>query len=231
MPASYKDSTSAAWLSRVMGWVNGSGVAVPVDPTNPLPTGGNVASGATDSGNPVKVGGVVSTSTPNYSNGQRGNFRMTPSGDLYIVSGNISVALMNADGNSPTVAGQISGSYSHIFNGATWDRARGDINGTWMSGAGHYETVAASQSDQILGATGAVGDYLQRIIIVPATTTPGAVSIKDGNGSAITVFAGGTVTVAPIVVDIGMKTVNATTPGWKVTTGTNVSVIGIGRFT
>lgn len=39
MPASYKDSTAAAWLSRVMGWVNGSGVAVPVSADAPLPVG------------------------------------------------------------------------------------------------------------------------------------------------------------------------------------------------
>lgn len=96
-----------------------------------------------------------------------------------------------------------------------------------------YETVAASQTDQILGPAGAKGDVLDRLIIVPATTAPGAVSIKDGNGSAITVFTGGVGSVAdltPIVVEVGARCVNATTPGWKVTTGANVSVIGVGRF-
>lgn len=97
-----------------------------------------------------------------------------------------------------------------------------------------YETVAASATDQILGATGAVGDYLAGVLIVPATTSPGAVSIKDGNGSAITVFTGGASSVSnlvPFFVPLGIKTINATTPGWKVTTGTNVSVIGVGNFT
>src|SRR4051812_26437820 len=56
---------------------------------------------------------------------------------------------------------------------------------------GEYETVAASQTDQALGATGATGDWLARIIIVPASTSPGAVSIKDGAGSAIPIFTGG----------------------------------------
>src|SRR5688572_736482 len=50
------------------------------------------------------------------------------------------------------------------------------------------ETVAASQTDQVLGATGGAGDYLTGLLIVPATTSPGAVSIKDGGGSAVTVF-------------------------------------------
>lgn len=98
----------------------------------------------------------------------------------------------------------------------------------------NYETVAASQTDQILGATGAVGDILKRLVIVPATTSPGAVSIKDGNGSSIIIFTGGATSVgslAPIAVDLGMVALAATTPGWKVTTGANVSVIGIGKFT
>src|SRR5690349_6577571 len=44
--------------------------------------------------------------------------------------------------------------------------------------AGHYETVAASATDQALGATGATGDFLAGILVVPGTTSPGAVSIK-----------------------------------------------------
>lgn len=98
----------------------------------------------------------------------------------------------------------------------------------------HYETVAASQTDQILGATGAVGDYLAGVLIVPATTSPGAVSIKDGNGSAITIFTGGAGSIAtlhPFFVPIGARTLAGTTPGWKVTTGANVSAVGTGTFT
>lgn len=98
--------------------------------------------------------------------------------------------------------------------------------------AGNYETVAAGQTDQILGATGAVGDFLAGLLIVPATTGAGTVSIKDGNGSAINVFVTGTLAdLRPIWIPLGIKSVSATTPGWKVTTGTNVSVIGVGNFT
>lgn len=99
---------------------------------------------------------------------------------------------------------------------------------------GDYETVAASATDQILGPTGAAGDYLAGLLIVPATTSPGAVSIKDGNGSGITVFTGGAssvVALVPFFVPLGIVAINATTPGWKVTTGTNVSAIGVGNFT
>jgi hypothetical protein len=98
--------------------------------------------------------------------------------------------------------------------------------------ASEYEIVAASQTDQVMGATGAVGDYLAGLLIVPATTAAGNVSIKDGNGSAISVFATGTLpSLTPIYVPLGIKCVASTTPGWKVTTGANVSVIATGNFT
>jgi hypothetical protein len=103
-----------------------------------------------------------------------------------------------------------------------------------VSAGTDYETVAASQTAQMLGATGAVGDYLAGVLIVPATTSPGAVSIKDGNGSAITIFTGGAASVAtlqPFFVPLGAKCVASATPGWQVTTGANVSAIGVGSFT
>ena len=97
--------------------------------------------------------------------------------------------------------------------------------------AAKYETVAASQTDQALGTTGEAGDYLSHLIIVPASTSPGAVSIKDGAGSAITIFAGGASSVSslvPFTVPIGMK---SQAGAWKVTTGSAVSVIAVGDFT
>lgn len=97
---------------------------------------------------------------------------------------------------------------------------------------GDYETVAASQTDQVMGATGATGDYLAGVLIVPGTTAAGAVSIKDGSGSAITIFAGGGTTalsaLIPFFVPLGIK---STAGAWKITTGANVTAIGIGNFT
>jgi hypothetical protein len=94
-----------------------------------------------------------------------------------------------------------------------------------------YETVAASQTDQVIGPTGATGDYLAGVLIVPATTSPGAVSIKDGAGSAITIFTGGATSVSnlvPFYVPLGIKTVSGAV---KITTGSSVSAIAVGAFT
>lgn len=95
--------------------------------------------------------------------------------------------------------------------------------------AGDYETVAAGQTAQALGATGAAGDYFAGLLIVPATTSPGNVIILD-NATSITVFAGGAGSVSnlvPFFVPLGIKSVSG---AWKVTTGSNVSVIACGNF-
>jgi hypothetical protein len=93
----------------------------------------------------------------------------------------------------------------------------------------YYETVAASQNDQALGAAGAKGDYLSHLLIIPATTGAGSVSIKDGSGSSISVFATGTLAdLTPIHIPLG---VTSKAGAWSVTTGANVSVIACGQFT
>lgn len=97
-------------------------------------------------------------------------------------------------------------------------------------GAGEYETVAASQTAQVLGATGATGDFISGLLVIPATTSPGNVLLLD-NATSITVFAGGASSVSnlvPFFIPLGMVSVSG---AWKVTTGPNVSVIGIGNFT
>lgn len=92
-----------------------------------------------------------------------------------------------------------------------------------------YELVAASQTDQVLGPVGKLGDVIERLIIVPATTGAGAVDIQDGAGTAFNVFATGTLAdLSPIVVNLGIR---SRAGAWSVTTGANVSVIAIGRFT
>ena len=97
-------------------------------------------------------------------------------------------------------------------------------------GAQEYETVAASQTAQVLGSTGAIGDQLTRVIIVPASVSPGNVLVLD-NATSITLFAGGTNSLTelkPVVVEVGMLSVSG---AWKITTGANVSVIAVGNFT
>lgn len=95
--------------------------------------------------------------------------------------------------------------------------------------ASQYETVAASQTDQALGATGAAGDYLDKLIITVVTAATAAVSIKDGGGSAIPILPnspGGGIGV--YVVPVGAV---SGAGAWKVTTGAGSTVVAVGRFT
>lgn len=91
-----------------------------------------------------------------------------------------------------------------------------------------YETVAASQTDQVLGATGATGDYLSHIVIQPTTTGAGTVTVKDGTTVIFTFTTGTLADLSPKTVPFGLFSVNG---AWKVTTGANVAVIGCGDFT
>lgn len=97
-------------------------------------------------------------------------------------------------------------------------------------GVGEYETVAASQTAQVLGTTGATGDYVAGLLVIPATVDAGQVLLLDG-ATSITVFTGGTGSVTnlvPFFIPLGLYSVSG---AWKVTTGAAVSVIGSGNFT
>jgi hypothetical protein len=97
------------------------------------------------------------------------------------------------------------------------------------------QLVPAGQTKAVLGAVGAAGDTLSLLIIIPATTSPGAVTLFDGSGSAgIILFAGGATSVGdlkPIPLRLDSQAITAANPGWYVTTGANVSVAAFGNFT
>ena len=89
-----------------------------------------------------------------------------------------------------------------------------------------YETVAASQTAQVLGATGAKGDYLDRIIVSVATSATGTCSINDGGGAEIPLTAANT-PVGVYVIELKLRSQTGT---WRVTTGAGATAIGVGEF-
>lgn len=94
-----------------------------------------------------------------------------------------------------------------------------------------YETVAASATTQAMGATGATGDYLAGVLVFPGTAVCGVVTIFD-NATQIGQFAGGGTTalpsLVPFMIPVGLFSVSG---AWKITTGANVTAVGIGKFT
>lgn len=88
-----------------------------------------------------------------------------------------------------------------------------------------YETVAASQTEQVLGATGGQGDYIDSVIVTVATSATGTVALLDGSTS-IPLTAANT-PIGVYTIPLGIR---STTGPWKITTGAGATVIGIGDF-
>lgn len=90
-----------------------------------------------------------------------------------------------------------------------------------------YETVAASQTAQVLGGAGAAGDFLSHIILVVSTAATAATSILDG-ATSISIFpnspGGG---VGTYTIPLNLVSVSG---AWSVTTGAGVAAIAVGRF-
>lgn len=160
---------------------------------------GNAASGAADSGNPVKIGALVETAAPSASraNGNRADCTVDAYGALRVMPAEV---LAGADGNGNSfLAGiRMSGNWGvlqtagYVFNGTTWDRQRGDTNGTVVQPAPsstfwQYAAAAggivSSTVDVALKAAGGAGvrNYISAMTINHDTLS--AVTecvVKDG---------------------------------------------------
>lgn len=85
--------------------------------------------------------------------------------------------------------------------------------------------VPANSTDIPLGAAGAT---ISRLVLQPATASPGAVTLKDGDAVKYA-FPGGASSVAdlaPMNVDLGLTAAD----GFTITTGNNISVLAIGVY-
>lgn len=90
-----------------------------------------------------------------------------------------------------------------------------------------YETVAGGQTAQVLGGTGAKGDYLHRLIISIVTAATSGVTIIDGVTSIVLLT--GAATNVPGVYSLEVDMVSAS-GAWSVTTGAGATVVAVGIF-
>lgn len=127
-------ATLNAETTKVIGTVNQG--------TSPWTIQGATVGGATDAGNPVKVGGKFNTARPTYSDGQATDLQTDSRGNMFVLLG-----VPSSTGNSPTMADNTDGvavsatankysflSRNTLFNGTTWDRAYGTTNGAYVQG-------------------------------------------------------------------------------------------------
>jgi hypothetical protein len=83
-----------------------------------------------------------------------------------------------------------------------------------------------------LSVAGNVGDVLAGLTIIPVTTSPGDVQIKDGSNTAITIFSGGSSSLAALgPVDVDTHGAVSVTGGWQISTGGNITALAYGVFT
>jgi hypothetical protein len=118
---------------------------------------GSVASGATDSGNPVKTGGVYNSSLPSLTTGQRVDTQTDISGNTRMLVSGFSTTAADAVSNSNTVWFSSStlnsasvrplGVAPLVFNGTSWDRIRSVITGTDSVGTGIQASGILAQLD------------------------------------------------------------------------------------
>lgn len=130
--------------------------AVPVTPA------GNVAAGATDSGNPVKIGGVYNSTPVVLTTGQRGNLQMDSVGSARTLPAcNASYVMVDTyaaqnpaglpdNNNTPRPLGVVS----FVYNGSNYNWQRGDSNGTFM--VAKPVTSGGLSISRLVGATSGV---------------------------------------------------------------------------
>lgn len=96
---------------------------------------GDIASGATDSGNPVKVGGKYNNTLPTFTDGQRGDVQIDSRGRIMTIAGLTTTTATSADGLSNSSVRVLASEalsqanmfvFPRVFNGGTWDRMYGD---------------------------------------------------------------------------------------------------------
>lgn len=89
-----------------------------------------------------------------------------------------------------------------------------------------YETVAPSATAQVLGNTGAAGDYLHRIIVNVTTTATSTLTLID-NATSINLMSANT-PVGTYSIEINAVSQSG---AWKLTTGAGLNAIAVGIFT
>lgn len=97
---------------------------------------GNVASGAADSGDPVKVGTIHHTSLPSFTDGERADLQSDSFGQLIVApslgpGSTVGWKAISLNADAQSVPGStiipLVGAYGVVYNGSTWDRERTPI--------------------------------------------------------------------------------------------------------
>lgn len=124
----------------------------PPSSANPGVIAGNIASSATDAGNPVKVGGRYNVTSPTFTDGQRGDVQLDSRGNLRVtlmaLNGNSGLSVLPVTDTQAGTNGLSVNGQTQVFNGATYDRLRNNVDTAAL--ITHAAASAGTQSaDQV----------------------------------------------------------------------------------
>lgn len=181
---------------------------------------GSIASATTDSGNPLKIGGVHNTTPPTVTNGQRVDAQSDTNGNLRVnlamgtstgadAISNTSIVAQPTGKGSSTALGYM-GTVALLYNGSTWDRTRsGGVTGmtgvnlqATTTGGASFLNIAAGQATTVVKSGAGT---LYRIILNSAATATNTTTIYDNTAASGTVIGRPAVTTAtlPTTLDYG----------------------------
>lgn len=169
------------------------------DGTQKVIAAGDVASAATDSGNPVKVGGVYRATPSTLTDGQRGDLTTDTRQNLKItlMPNNSTTAMKNSADNADAAATSSTSNWlgvlnrNTVYNGTTWDRMYGDatngvdvdvtrvVPGTGATNLGKAEDAAHTSGDVGVMSLGVRNDAMAALSGTDGDYTPIATS-KSG---------------------------------------------------
>lgn len=236
-------------VDRVMNVIDGtitiagtnSSLAVFLDPghllgnvnVNPgvgtLVVGGDTAGAATDSGNPVKIGGRANTSPPTFAAGQRADLWSTLQGGVMAsmfgntaTNGSDGTSLLNiiaAGSASPSTPPATAATY--VWNGASWDRARG---GSGVASAAQRVVLATDVASSMVVNSGTIDtvSMVQRVNNVvdgTLTTITGVDRVRN--------IVDGTLTTVSNLTTGNLNTVTRVDRVFNVIDGTLTTLTGI----
>jgi hypothetical protein len=164
---------------------------------------GNVANGVADSGNPVKIGARVVNGISPFALGNRTDLLTNLYGQLMVATlstwgatdgwSNVNIG----QSYGPDTTNLLPGVANIIFNGSTWDRQRGDVNGIavqpalsanfWSYAAAASGIVNTTTAVTVKTAAGAgVRNYVSAMQCnSEAFTTASELAIRDGAAGTV----------------------------------------------
>lgn len=145
---------------------------------------GNVASAATDSGNPVKIGGVFNTTQPTVTTGQRVDAQMSARGAQIVATG---VDTFNVTVNAALPTG------SNTIGAVNQGGSNWSVNNAQIAGATLATAASGVQKVGVVGSAGAAFDVSSaqnqttpaNMIMVGAEFNTTPTTITTGNASPL----------------------------------------------